>query len=175
MPRFAPGKVLSVLAMGCAFILVGGVSVALIVEKAMTPELRDDVLCAAGLTEFADDACVSERIDTVVADLRRDLDLADSGLTGRIVFTEGANVAGLTVIVGTIYRDHAARSGVVRAICWGIQDRTGLDPRLTLAEMDASGVARALSVDAFERSAINIDLADIIAARNVCPWPDIRS
>ncbi len=174
MARFSPGKWVAAIGMTGAFTVVGGVSLALIAEKVVTPELGSQLLCTAGLVEFAGDSCIGDRIEEAQARLRRDLDTANAGLSGRMVFTEGPKVASLTVIVGTIYRDHATRSDIMRAICWGIQDRGGLDPRLTLAEMDGDGTVRALAVDAFERSAINLDPADVAAARRVCPWPDPR-
>lgn len=110
-----------------------------------------------------------------LAAMRQHIAHLEGAISGEMVFAEGPPVAGLTVIVGTIYRDHAARSQVVRSLCWAIQDSVGLDPRLTLAEMDGSGAVRAIPVDAFDRSAMNVTEADVVTARTACPWPDIRS
>lgn len=181
MQRFSFGKLISGIGMMAAFGIVGGVSVALVSEKMMMPDDRARLLCSAGLLELAGEECLGVRLQAGLSDLQDDVaaaqqdrQMAEAALSGRMVFTEGGQVSGLTVIVGAIYEDHRARSGLIRAICWGIQDRNGLDPRLTLAEMDANRVLKPLAVDAFERSAFGLDVASIASARRDCPWPNVQ-
>ena len=119
----------------------------------------------------ADEELAAERAR--LAAMRHHIAQLEGAFNGDMVFTEGPPVAGLTVIVGTIYQDHATRRDVVRSICWAIQDRTGLDPRLTLAEMGGGGAVRVLPVDAFDGAAMGVAAADITAARAACPWPVI--
>lgn len=177
---------------------VAAISAALIVEKAVTPQLRDKAFCSAGYMDLAGETCLAEqmtalRLETEVTleHMREDAaaqlaaakaevdaanearDLAVHSLAGRMVFSEGPEIGGLTVIVGATYRDHTARTGLVRAICWGIHDNPGLDPRVTLAQMTADGVPAPVDVDAFERSALGVDMQEIEAARIACPWPGV--
>ncbi len=131
----------------------------------------DELSCLLGLSEDCLRVELADKSDELDAAREQVAQLEDA-LSGRMVFTEGPHVAGVTVIVGTLYQDQTSRSDVIRAICWAIEDRGGLDPRLTLAEMDGTGAVRILPVYAAERSAIGIDAADIAAARGACPWPD---
>ena len=131
---------------------------------------RDDLLARNRETE---DELAAERARLAV--MREHIARLEGAFSGDMVFTEGPPVAGLTVIVGTIYRHHGTRSEVVRSTCWAIQDRGGLDPRLTLAQMDGSGSIGAVPVDAYDASLMGVTPADTAAARAACPWPDSRS
>ncbi len=178
MSRNHIGRFASFVGMGLAIATVSGVTLALIAEKAASPTLRTQALCTAGLIEFASTECASEQLAKLREEADRELqaahearELAEHALVGRIVFEEGPTVAGLTIIVGTTYLDHTARSGFVRAICWAIQDKGGLDPRVTLAQMAPDGAPMPVDIDAFERSSLGVDLQDVDAARAACPWP----
>ncbi len=180
MPLNYIGRVASLVGMGVAITTVTGVTLALIAEKAITPKLREQALCTAGYVEFADATCASEKLaqlrkaaDLQVQAANEARELAEHALVGRMVFEEGPTIAGLTIIVGTTYRDHTARTGFVRAICWAIKDKGGLDPRVTLAQMVPNAAPTAVDIDAFERSSLGVDLQDVNAARAVCPWPGV--
>ena len=177
-------KLLSALGMIAAFGVVCSISAALIAEEALTPDMRERVLCETGLSYdcvradaarlAAENTSLQSRLAALEAQLDQviaDRDQLETVLSGGMHFSEGPEVAGLTVIVGTIYADPAGHGDVVRSICWAIQDRSGLDPRLTIAAMDQAGIVTALPVDAFDRSALNVIADDIDDARAVCPWP----
>lgn len=174
------GRLAAYAGMAVAITAVSGITTALIAEKAVAPDLRKQLLCTAGYTDLADTACVSEQIAALRLQTEAQLqaanearELAEHALVGRMIFEEGPTVAGLTIIVGTTYRDHAARTGFVRAICWGIHDRGGLDPRVTLAQMGPDGQPTPVIVDAFEQSSLGVGAHDVEAARIACPWPGV--
>lgn len=173
MPFFSISRALGYAGMALAFTVVGGVTVALIAEKMFPPGMRDQLLCTADLVEFAGQACVDDKIAQAVDTLQASNDALAGALNGQMVFEEGPAVGSVAVITGAIYREHTTRTGLVQAICWAIHDQGGLDPRLTLAVMEANGSVRPLQVDAFERAAVNIDDRTIADSRAACPWPRV--
>ncbi|MEO1192914.1 MAG: hypothetical protein AAFY02_14230 [Pseudomonadota bacterium] len=165
-----------------SFFAVCGISAALIGERMATPELRAKAACSLGLVEFGGNACVAQRIEAARAMVRDDLQnarkaqaAAEQALQGAIVYTQGPTVDNLTVIVGSVYEDHAGRQGLVHAVCFGFLDIVGLDPQLTLAKMGPDAIPEDLPVDAFQRSALNVEEATVAEAQDACPWPDADS
>lgn len=176
---------IGVVCLGAGILLTAGTSAALIALQLAGDDFAfDEVRCWTGLSS----SCLGQQIDELrhendalrrsLAELEAQLDEVTSDrdhletvLSGGMMFSEGPEVAGLTVIVGTIYTDPAGRGDVVRAICFVIQDRNGLDPRLSIANMDRNGVVTALPVDAFDRSTLNVDAHVLETARASCPWP----
>ncbi|GAB5480222.1 MAG: hypothetical protein Marn2KO_36890 [Marinobacter nauticus] len=161
-----------------SFIVVSTISAALIGERMVTPELRAKAACSLGLVEFGGNACVAQRIEAAQAMVWDDLQnarqaqaAAEEALQGDIVYTQGPTVDNLSVIVGSVYQNHAGRQGLVHAICFGFLDIVGLDPELTLAKMGPDGVPEDLAVDAFERSALGVEETTVAEAQDVCPWP----
>lgn len=191
MTNLTLGRVVSYAGLATAIGAVTLITGALIAVKAVPPDFRDKLLCTAGYIDLAGQTCLAEQAaaaqaeaDAAAAKARQEAqaqvqaanearELAEHALVGRMVFEEGPEVGGLTIVVGTTYVDHASRSGFVRSICWGIHDRGGLDPRITLAQLTAGGAPEAVDVDAYERSALNVDMQAIEAARAACPWPKV--
>lgn len=171
MPRFSISRSLGYAGITTAFAIVGAITVAQIADKMVAPEFRDRALCTVGLTDLADDSCVKDRIAAAVGALKSRNDALADALRGQMVFEEGPDISNVTVVTGSIYQDHATRKGLVRAICWAIQDASGLDPRLTLAVMEADGAVRQVQIDAYEQALIGIDDTTIATARTACPWP----
>ncbi|MEM7210768.1 MAG: hypothetical protein AAF479_02580 [Pseudomonadota bacterium] len=185
------GRMIAYAGMGLAITTATGITAVLIAEKAVPPDFRQKVLCAAGQVDLAGSTCLSQqmanhrrKLDQEMARLRQQSeaqvraanqarDTAVQSLAGNMRFDEGPSIAGMTVVVGTSYKDHAARTGLIRSICWGTRDRGGLDPRVTLAQMGPDGVPVQASVDTFEMSVLGVDLSDIEAARAECPWPSV--
>ena len=171
MPKVVFSRMLGYAGLAAAFAVVGSITVALVVEKMMPPTLRDQLICTAGLTDLATHDCVSDKIASAVDELQAAHDALAGALGGRMIFTEGPSIANVTVITGSIYRDDAARTGLVRSSCWAILDQGGLDPRLAVAEFEPGQGVRAIDVDAFDQAAISVDDRTVAEARAKCPWP----
>ncbi len=131
--------------------------------------------CALGVPA-KDSACVADAIKAAddarfAANAARQL--AEDALAGQnLVFTQGDPIKdGVSVVVGTIYQNAAARSGIIRSFCWAIIDSSGLDPRVGLAVRDGNGQIEAIDLSASDRDQLDVSLSDIDAARQNCPWP----
>lgn len=153
--------------------------------------LFDRIACASGLVD-AHASCVQETIAAAKAAReeaeakRRDAeDARQAALTTKAEFEtilatqafhfeEGQtfSVGGrFTVVVGTMYRDAKAKTGVLQSFCWLTMDRSGLDPRIGVAMRRADGVEESLAVEPKDLAAHGIDPGVIPDARAACPWP----
>jgi hypothetical protein len=151
-----------------------------------------DARCALGLPAQSDVKCVQEaqrrlerEIETVTlrgkeieAKLAADLDSAtkaredaERAAAGQdMVFVSGGAHNGKTLVVGALYRDTAARSGLLRAYCWAIRDEGGLDPRVALARQEADGRIVVLPPDPAQMTDFQWTETDLVQARALCPW-----
>lgn len=147
-----------------------------------------DARCALRIPTQQDVKCVQAAIDTVVeqgrvteAKLQADIaaqtkakDAAERAAAGHdMVFESGDAHKGKTLVVGALFTDSARRVGLLRAYCWAIEDRGGLDPRVPLARREADGSIVALPLDAGEMAKFQWDAADLEAARHLCPWSKV--
>ena len=99
MPLRFIGRTASIIGLGVAIATVTGVTAALIAEKAISPELRQQALCTAGYVEFAETECVSTRLaalndqaqqaEVELKAAQEARELAEHALVGRMVFEEG--------------------------------------------------------------------------------------
>ena len=158
--------------------LTFAIAMALILIQLFGEErLIEEVECRLGLSadclrqQLEEERVRVAEMQGQVGGMQQRVSHLEAALSGRMVFDEGPSVAGLTIVVGTIYQDNAARSEVIRAICWATMDRGGLDPRVPLAEMDADGVISLPSADSLANASIRMDAEDVPAARDACPWP----
>lgn len=91
--------------------------------------------------------------------------------SARTVFRAGKRYKKLYLTVGTTYADPAARRDPVRATCWAMQDRQGLDPRIVLATDTPANGPRPLTPPKADREALGLTADDLARARAQCPWP----
>lgn len=90
------------------------------------------------------------------------------------VFTQGVQLKdGVTLVVGTLYQDAAAKRGVIRSFCWIVVDSGGLDPRVGLAVMDGDGSIEDLKPDAADLAQLAMTASDVSTARAACPFPEV--
>lgn len=144
------------------------------------PALRKigaEVRCIAGIP--ADGSrCMMDRIAALNAQ-RRALDeerqrLGDVIAAQSFVFTQGEELRdGLNLVVGTLYEDADAQTGLIRSFCWVIVDNSGLDPRVGLAVMREDGRIEELAPDAQQRAQLALSTPEIDAARAACPFPKV--
>lgn len=146
--------------------------------KAAWAELR----CLAGYPIAGSD-CVQDIVRAAnaarsEADRARDLaedarKAAEDALAkGNLKFEQGPAIkTGVSLVVGTIYLDVAAQSGLVRSFCWAIVDEGGLDPRVGLAVRGADGQIAVLPLSQDNLELLEMDAADLSAALAACPWP----
>lgn len=147
-----------------------------------------DARCALGLPTQQDIKCIQIEIDAAIqrgkeieAKLNADIaaqtaakDAAERAAAGNdMVFESGDAHNGKTLVVGALYSDSAARTGLLVAYCWAIEDRGGLDPRVPLARRQADGRIVPLPVDAAGMANFNWNAADLETARNLCPWSKV--
>lgn len=147
-----------------------------------------DARCALGIPTQQDIKCIQIEVDAVIqrgqemeAKLNADIeaqksakDAAERAAAGNdMVFESGDAHNGKTLVVGALYSDSAARSGLLVAYCWAIEDQGGLDPRVPLARRDANGSIVALPIDAAGMAQFKWTPADLEAARNLCPWSKV--
>lgn len=152
----------------------------------------NEARCALGIPVQDDVKCVQDEqrrlqreIETVTrrgqemeARLGADLDAAkkaheaaEQAAAGQdMVFESGGAHKGKTLVVGALYRDSGTRTGLLRAYCWAIEDRGGLDPRVPVARMEADGRIVMLPPDQAQMLAFGWDASDLDAARALCPW-----
>lgn len=152
----------------------------------------NDARCVLGIPAQSDIKCVQDEqrrlrveIETVTrrgqeaqAKLAADLqaatkarEAAEQAAAGQdMVFVSGGAHKGMTLVVGALYRDSAARSGLLRAYCWAIEDQGGLDPRVALARMEADGTIVPLPPDQAQMASFQWDANDLDTARTLCPW-----
>lgn len=141
--------------------------------NALGAELR----CLAGIPK-AGSACMAEKIAALEAE-RRALEqdrksLGDVIAAQDFVFTQGAQLKdGVNLVVGTLYRDAATRSGLIRSFCWAVVDNGGLDPRVGLAVLQSDERIEDVTVGAGELALLEMSAGEVDAARAACPFPEM--
>jgi hypothetical protein len=101
--------------------------------------------------------------------------LSDMVAAQSFVFSEGEKLKdGHSLVVGTLYEDANAQTGLIRSYCWVIIDQSGLDPRVGLAVMEKDGTIHAIHATDQSRAVLNIPMGDRMYATTRCPFPDIK-
>lgn len=133
--------------------------------------------CIAGFPENVSPCMM--RMIAGLHDQRRALDeerqrLGDVIAAQSFVFTQGDELRdGLNLVVGTLYEDADAQTGLIRSFCWVIVDHGGLDPRVGLAVMRDDGRIEELAPDAQQRALLDLSAREVDAARAACPFPQV--
>lgn len=90
------------------------------------------------------------------------------------VFRQGKNIRDrVNLIVGTLYEDAAAQTGLIRSFCYIILDEGGLDPRVGLAVKHSDGQIEALSTTAGDLALLEMRAHEVDQARESCPFPPV--
>lgn len=136
-----------------------------------------DIRCLAGIPA-AGSTCVAERIAALDAQRRaveEERERLRSAITGQsFVFAQGPQLKdGVSLVVGTLYRDAAAQRGLIRSFCWAIKDSGGLDPRVGLAVKRDDGHVEEVSVGVAELAVLELSASDVDDARALCPFPQV--
>lgn len=101
--------------------------------------------------------------------------LSDMVAAQSFVFSEGEKLKdGHSLVVGTLYEDANARTGLIRSFCWVIIDKGGLDPRVGLAVMEKDGTVHPIYATDQSRAVLNMPLDVQMDATMRCPFPDIQ-
>lgn len=164
---------------GAAFVLAIA-ALSLLILKEEIPALQtalSDVRCFVGMPEQGS-SCVRDQLDA----LKREREAVEeererlATMVGAqdFVFVEGDDLPdGGKLVVGTLYEDAAARTGLIRSFCWAIFDRGGLDPRIGLSIMQADGTVQPVSLRDTDLIVLKLARSDLAAVRAMCPFPDI--
>jgi hypothetical protein len=144
------------------------------VIKNIGSELR----CLLGIPA-ADSPCVAETIDALNEQrrvLEEERERLDDVMAGQsFVFTQGKHLKDrVSLVVGTLYMDAAAQTGLIRSFCWIIVDNGGLDPRVGLAVMHGDGRIEELQASPSDLGLLDMSAHDVEAARGACPFPTVR-
>lgn len=184
------GRALLLLVLTVVTLAAGALIAYAIAHKFIPPNdaFWTDARCALGLPTQQDVKCIQVEIDAAIqrgkeieARLNADIaaqtkakEAAERAAAGSdMIFESGDAHNGKTLVVGALYSDSAARTGLLVAYCWAIEDRGGLDPRVPLARREANGAVVALPVDAVGMAQFNWSVADLEAARTLCPWSKV--
>lgn len=139
--------------------------------KTFGSELR----CLLGVPD-ADSDCIKRQI-TALNEQRLILEeerkrLVDVAARQEFVFTQGDQLKdGVTLIVGTLYQDAAAQTGLIRSFCWIIVDSGGLDPQVEVAVMHGDGRIEVRQANPADVALLDMSARDVDAARDACPFP----
>ena len=171
--------------------LVGGLSVLLISERMLTPQLREDFACMFGLVEFSDPECLTntlirtrKRFEEEMA-LQRQVMSAEKARVENerakltafltdpdIVMVQAKDgVEGAYVVVAASYQDAAARTGLIAAMCYAARDAGGLDPRLPLGQMNSAGHITDVLPSDMALTGFGFQDSHFETAKGLCPWP----
>jgi hypothetical protein len=128
-------------------------------------------VCAQDLIRDANEATNAAKRQTTIAEVAQQA-AQDALASGDLEFTQGPLLKdGVSIVVGTIYRDAINRTGLVRSFCWAIVDSGGLDPRVGLAVLNSTGQVIALDLTNEDLTLLELDENAIAAALVSCPWP----
>ncbi len=171
-------------AMVCAFTALVLILVFVMAARQI-PELGgliNEARCIAGYPA-AGSACAQEQIrqaNAAASAAKRQMAVAEAAqqaaedalASGDLEFAQGPELKrGVSLVVGTIYRDAASRTGVVRSFCWAIVDSGGLDPRVGIAIRNATGELTVLDLSDADLALLGLDASEVSAALATCPWP----
>lgn len=187
-------------AISAVFLLVSGVSIAIIASVMTTPEMRADAACLVGLDQYSDVECLEERFAAERARLEQDMaalqaqldadravidaerlriereraDLEAMILDTDVVLFQAASPTGDGyVVVAASFRDAAAQIDLIGAACYYARDTGGPDPRLPLGRISSSQVLAYSVVDAARLDEFGIDAVAFDAMKRACPWPQV--
>lgn len=139
--------------------------------------IGEEVRCLAGVPKDGS-ACMVRKI-AALEDQRRALDeerkrLGDVIAAQSFIFSQGEMLKdGVSIVAGTLYRDAASQTGLIRSFCWLIVDNEGLDPRIGIAVMQSDGRIEEIVPDPRRTAVIDMNARDVDAARAACPFPRV--
>ena len=136
-----------------------------------------ELRCLLGIPK-ADSPCVTEKIDALNEQrrvLEEERDRLNDVMAGQsFVFTQGKHLKDrVSLVVGTLYMDAAAQTGLIRSFCWIIVDNGGLDPQVGLGVMHGDGRIEELQASPSDLSMLGMSARDVDAARDACPFPRV--
>jgi hypothetical protein len=140
--------------------------------------IGSEVRCLLGVPEAGSECVARQMAD--LSELRRALEderkrLVDVDAAQEFVFTQGDRVKDrVTLVVGTLYRDAAAQTGLIRSFCWIIVDNEGLDPRVEVAVLNGDGRTEERQASLADLALLEMSERDVDAARAACPFPRVR-
>ncbi|MEO1324299.1 MAG: hypothetical protein AAFV59_14965, partial [Pseudomonadota bacterium] len=137
----------AVVGTACAYTFAAGVAgTVFVLLSSSVPAIENlttELRCAAGVPPKGAQ-CVE---DEIAAAKSAQAAAEDAIAAQNFVFEPGPHFdGGMSVVVGTIYRNAASRTGPIRSFCWAIVDRGGLDPRIGLAIKEPGGAVKPLDV-----------------------------